>query len=44
MVQLARTGAIRAHTERFPLDSVEDAYARLREGVLEGRAVITPHG
>jgi propanol-preferring alcohol dehydrogenase len=44
VLDLARTGAIHAHTERFTLDRVEDAYARLREGTLSGRAVVTPHG
>jgi propanol-preferring alcohol dehydrogenase len=44
VLELARSGAIHVHTERFPLDRVEEAYARLREGTLEGRAVITPHG
>lgn len=44
VLELARAGVIRAHTERFPLERVEDAYARLRDGTLAGRAVITPHG
>jgi propanol-preferring alcohol dehydrogenase len=44
VLELARAGTIRPHTERFPLDRVEDAYARLRDGTLAGRAVITPHG
>jgi propanol-preferring alcohol dehydrogenase len=44
VLDLARAGMIRAHTERFPLDRVEDAYARMREGTLDGRAVICPHG
>ena len=30
--------------ERFPLEQVDDAYARLREGSLDGRAVICPNG
>jgi len=42
VLELARTGAIRAHTERFPLDRVEEAYSRLREGSLDGRAVVVP--
>jgi propanol-preferring alcohol dehydrogenase len=44
VLELARSGAIHVHTERFPLDRVADAYARLRDGTLAGRAVITPHG
>jgi alcohol dehydrogenase, propanol-preferring len=42
VLDLARAGRIRAHIERFPLDRVEDAYARMREGTLDGRAVICP--
>jgi propanol-preferring alcohol dehydrogenase len=44
VLELARQGKIRARTERFPLDAAEEAYARLREGRIEGRAVICPHG
>jgi propanol-preferring alcohol dehydrogenase len=44
VLDLARAGKIKPHVERFPLDRVEDAYARLREGSLDGRAVICPHG
>lgn len=44
VLDLARAGQIRAHVERFGLDRVEDAYARMREGTLDGRAVICPHG
>jgi propanol-preferring alcohol dehydrogenase len=44
VLDLARAGRIRAHVERFPLDRVADAYQRLREGSLDGRAVICPHG
>jgi propanol-preferring alcohol dehydrogenase len=44
VLELARTGRIHAHSERFPLDRVEEAYERLRTGTLQGRAVITPHG
>lgn len=42
VIELARTGAIRAHVERFPLDRVEEAYHRMRNGELRGRAVIVP--
>ncbi len=44
VIELARSGRIHAHTERFALDEAADAYARLRAGALQGRAVITPHG
>ena len=44
VLELARAGRIRAHVERFPLERAADAYARMREGSLEGRAVICPHG
>jgi propanol-preferring alcohol dehydrogenase len=44
VLALARAGAITAHTQRFPLDRVADAYDALRDGTLEGRAVICPHG
>lgn len=44
VLELARQGVIRAHVERFPLDRVGEAYERLREGSLDGRAVIVPHG
>jgi propanol-preferring alcohol dehydrogenase len=44
VLELARAGHIHAHVERFPLDRVEDAYERMREGKLAGRAVITPNG
>ncbi|MEE4276180.1 MAG: NAD(P)-dependent alcohol dehydrogenase [Thermoleophilia bacterium] len=44
VLELARDGRIRAHTERFALDQAADAYGRLRAGTLRGRAVITPNG
>lgn len=44
VLELARAGRIHAHTERFPLERVDEAYARLRAGTLAGRAVITPNG
>lgn len=43
-LELARQGRIRVHTERFSLDEAAEAYARMRAGTLEGRAVICPHG
>ncbi len=44
VLDLARAGRIRVHVERFGLDRVEDAYARMRDGTLDGRAVICPNG
>jgi propanol-preferring alcohol dehydrogenase len=41
-LELARTGKIHAHVERFSLDDVHDAYAALRSGSIEGRAVVCP--
>ena len=42
VLELARQRRIRPHVERFPLERANDAYARMRAGTLEGRAVITP--
>ena len=42
VLDLARAGRIRAHVERFSLDHADDAYQRLRDGTLAGRAVIVP--
>ena len=44
VLELARAGRIRAHVERFELERAGDAYQRMREGKLDGRAVICPHG
>jgi alcohol dehydrogenase, propanol-preferring len=44
VLELARSGAIHAHVEHFDLDQVGDAYQRMREGSLQGRAVICPDG
>ena len=44
VLELARSGRIHAHVERFPLDRAPDAYQRMRDGSLTGRAVITPNG
>lgn len=41
VAQLAADNKLRIDVERFHLDDVETAYARLREGSLSGRAVIT---
>lgn len=42
VIALAQAGRIHWHTERFPLEQAAEAYQRMREGTLEGRAVITP--
>ena len=44
VLELARTGRIHAHVEHFPLDRADEAYQRMRDGTLSGRAVITPNG
>jgi propanol-preferring alcohol dehydrogenase len=41
---LARAGAVSVHTERFSLDEAPEAYARLHDGRINGRAVVLPHG
>ena len=43
-LDLAREGKIRAHVERFELERAGDAYKRMRDGRLDGRAVICPNG
>jgi len=42
VLALAREGKIRSRIRRFPLSQAPDAYAQLREGKVDGRAVITP--
>jgi propanol-preferring alcohol dehydrogenase len=44
VLELAREGKVKANVERFPLDRVDDAYQRMREGSLDGRAVVVPAG
>jgi len=44
VLALAREGKIKAKVERFPLDRVAEAYERMRQGSLDGRAVIVPSG
>jgi propanol-preferring alcohol dehydrogenase len=43
-IALARAGKIKAHVTRYPLDRAADAFTAMREGTLEGRAVICPNG
>jgi propanol-preferring alcohol dehydrogenase len=42
VLALARAGVITPHVETFPLERAADAYERLRDGTLSGRAVICP--
>lgn len=44
VVTLAQSGKIRMLVEHFPLERVFEAYRRLHEGKVRGRAVITPNG
>jgi alcohol dehydrogenase, propanol-preferring len=39
---LARRGAVRAEIETFPLAAVSEAIGRMRDGTLNGRAVLVP--
>jgi alcohol dehydrogenase, propanol-preferring len=43
VLELARSGLIRAHIERFSLDQAPEVYERLRRGEIASRAVICPH-
>ncbi|HEX6724846.1 MAG TPA: NAD(P)-dependent alcohol dehydrogenase [Gaiella sp.] len=42
VLDLAREGKIRSHVERFTLDEAPQVYERLREGKIDGRAVVVP--
>ncbi len=42
VLELARSGAIHVETEVFTLDDAPDAYRRLHEGTLRGRAIVIP--
>jgi propanol-preferring alcohol dehydrogenase len=42
VLDLARTGLIRVETEAFTLDDAPEAYRRLHDGTLRGRAVVVP--
>lgn len=44
VLELARSGDVRAHVETFPLERAADAYEKLRAGDVDGRAVVVPHG
>jgi propanol-preferring alcohol dehydrogenase len=41
-VALARAGTIRIDVERFGLEQAIDGYRRLRNGDVDGRAVVLP--
>jgi len=43
-IALARAGTIEAHVTRYPLERAADAFTAMREGTLDGRAVICPNG
>ena len=43
VLELARSGRIRTHVERFALRDAMEAYERLRRGDIAGRAVVCPH-
>lgn len=42
VLELARVGAIHVETEVFSLDNGTEAYQRLHDGTLRGRAVVVP--
>ena len=42
VVALAEAGSVRSLVETFPFGRTEEAYARLRSGDLQGRAVVCP--
>ncbi|HET8565540.1 MAG TPA: NAD(P)-dependent alcohol dehydrogenase [Solirubrobacterales bacterium] len=43
-LELARQGRIHTHVEHFTLEEAPQAYEKMREGRLDGRAVISPNG
>jgi propanol-preferring alcohol dehydrogenase len=43
-IALAQAGKVKAHVTRYPLDRAADAFTAMREGTLDGRAVICPNG
>ena len=42
VLELARAGVIHVATETFSLDQAPEAYRRLHDGTLLGRAVVVP--
>jgi len=43
VLSLARAGLVSVHTETFTLDQAPEAYRRLHDGTIRGRAVILPN-
>ena len=44
VMTLAQAGRIKTQVELFPLEQAPQVYQRLREGKIQGRAVVTPNG
>ena len=44
VVSLAQVGKIQLLVEYFPLERAGERYRLLRDGKIQGRAVITPNG
>lgn len=44
VITLAQQGKLTAQVETFPLEGAPEAYDRLRQGMIRGRAVIVPGG
>lgn len=42
VLDLARNGSVGVHVERFTLDSAVEAYTKLHDGEVRGRAVVVP--
>ncbi len=42
VLDLARVGAVDVHVERYSIDEAPEAYARLHDGAVRGRAVVVP--
>jgi propanol-preferring alcohol dehydrogenase len=42
VLDLARSGALSVHVERYGIDDAVEAYARLHHGEVRGRAVVVP--
>ena len=42
VLDLARAGAVHVEVEKYTLDEAPEAYRRLHEGAVRGRAVVIP--
>ncbi|MGR7026377.1 zinc-binding dehydrogenase [Geodermatophilus sp. URMC 62] len=42
VLDLARAGAVHVEVEKYSLDEAPEAYRRLHEGAVRGRAVVVP--